>query len=322
MGGIHMNQNRKILVIGGTGAMGTYLVPKLAEDGYQVDVISMDDVVSPYSNLHYFKGKADELVPEFVKNHYDAIVDFMIYPTEKFRAVHPMLLGNTDHYIFLSSYRVFDETKGWTKEDSPQILDASDDQRFLATDDYALLKSRGEDILEQSSFRNWTVIRPAITYSQKRCQLVTLERHQLLPFIRSNTPVLLPAAAMPVQGTMTWAGDVAEMIRRLLLKEGALCDYFNVTTSEHHTWAEVAEYYRDLFNLDCQLVEEEPFIQYFWGHASADEQYRRTMQLRYDRLFERQMDNSKILNFTGLKQSDLTPLYEGLKRERESLLAD
>ena len=97
---------------------------------------------------------------------------------------------------------------------------------------------------------------------------------------------------------------------------------FNVTTSEHHTWAEVAEYYRDLFNLDCQLVEEEPFIQYFWGHSSADEQYRRTMQLRYDRLFERQMDNSKILNFTGLKQSDLTPLYEGLKRERESLLAD
>ena len=35
---------KKILVLGGTGAMATYLVPKLAERGYSVDVVSIDDM--------------------------------------------------------------------------------------------------------------------------------------------------------------------------------------------------------------------------------------------------------------------------------------
>jgi hypothetical protein len=38
-------------------------------------------------------------------------------------------------------------------------------------------------------------------------------------------------------------------------------------------------------------------------------------QLKYDRLFERVMDNSKILEITGLKQEELMPLYEGLRLE-------
>ncbi len=38
-------------------------------------------------------------------------------------------------------------------------------------------------------------------------------------------------------------------------------------------------------------------------------------QLEYDRLFNRVIDNSKLLSVTGLKQSDMMPLYEGLKRE-------
>ena len=36
-------------------------------------------------------------------------------------------------------------------------------------------------------------------------------------------------------------------------------------------------------------------------------------QLCYDRLFDRIIDNSKILNVTGMKQSELMPLYDGLK---------
>ena len=37
-------------------------------------------------------------------------------------------------------------------------------------------------------------------------------------------------------------------------------------------------------------------------------------QLCYDRLFDRIIDNSKILNVTGMKQSELMPLYDGLKK--------
>ena len=38
-------------------------------------------------------------------------------------------------------------------------------------------------------------------------------------------------------------------------------------------------------------------------------------QLECDRLFTRIIDNSKVLEHTGMKQSDLMPLYDGLKYE-------
>jgi hypothetical protein len=45
-----------------------------------------------------------------------------------------------------------------------------------------------------------------------------------------------------------------------------------------------------------------------------------TWQLRYDRMFDRVMDNRKILDATGMKQFELMPLYDGLKLERQTIL--
>lgn len=47
-----------------------------------------------------------------------------------------------------------------------------------------------------------------------------------------------------------------------------------------------------------------------------------TWQLIYDRLFTRIMDNSKVLAATGLKQSDMIGLYDGLKLELSKVPRD
>ena len=47
-----------------------------------------------------------------------------------------------------------------------------------------------------------------------------------------------------------------------------------------------------------------------------------TYQLKYDRCYERIIDNSKILSITGLSQSDLMPLKKGLKTELDALPKD
>ena len=41
----------------------------------------------------------------------------------------------------------------------------------------------------------------------------------------------------------------------------------------------------------------------------------RPWQLKYDRLYDRIVDNSKILEATGLRQSELMPLSDGLRIE-------
>ena len=51
---------KKVLVLGGTGAMGRYLVPELLELGYEVDVVSLDDVTSDTAGLNYIKANVKD----------------------------------------------------------------------------------------------------------------------------------------------------------------------------------------------------------------------------------------------------------------------
>ena len=97
---------KRVLLMGGTGAMGVYLAPMLVDMGYRVDVLSLDKAVSDSPSLRYIQGNGMDMdfMRELLKNNYDGIVDFLIYKTEAFRERYQMLLEATKHYIFLSSY--------------------------------------------------------------------------------------------------------------------------------------------------------------------------------------------------------------------------
>lgn len=306
---------KKVLVLGGTGAMGVYLVPELAALGYEVAVVSLDQVQSDHPRISYATADAKQIpvLEKLLSDRYDAIVDFMIYSTEEFRARHELLLRSTGHYIYLSSYRVYDGCQVPITEETPRLLDSSSDAEFLATEDYALYKARGEDILRGSGFGNWTIVRPAITYSQRRFQLVTLEAPVVVARAMQGLPVVLPQAALAVQATMSWAGDVAKLMARLVLNPAAYGEPFTLATAEHHPWGEIAEYYREIIGLQVVAASTEDYLAILGSSKGA------WYQLAYDRLFERIVDNSKVLRVTGLAQADFMPLRRGLERELSAL---
>ena len=307
---------KKVLVLGGTGAMGVYLVPELLSMGYKVDVLSFDDVKSDNENLRYFavaNGKDPETVRPFLeRENYDGIVDFMLYKTDEFAERHPLLLENCKPYIHLSSYRVYADEEHPITEESPRLLEASKDEDMLATDTYALTKARQEDILIASKYNNWTSIRPAITFSKFRYQLVTLEAPIVVGRALAGKKVLLPEGAMKAQATMTWGGDVAKMIARLLFNEKAMRERYTVSTSEHNTWETVASYYEELIGLKYEVIPTEDFLKLV---DPRDPMRGPRWQLEYDRMYDRIVDNSKMLDATGLKQSDFKTVYEGLRDE-------
>lgn len=309
-----MNPPKKILVLGATGAMGQYLVPILAETGYRIDAVSLDDVKSDNSNVNRIKANAKEkdVFRGLLKNGYDGIIDFMIYPTSELAGVLPLVLDHTEHYIYLSSYRIYDNKEHPIRETSPRLIDASDDVLLRNSDDYSIYKARGENILRAQPRRNWTIIRPAITYSLMRYQLVTLEAANTVGRAFAGKAVVLPEQARKVQATMTWAGDVARMIAGLIFNEKALGETFTVATSEHRAWGEIADYYKDICNLKAVWVDMENYLRIL----SPDPYYPGARwQLEYDRLFDRIIDNSRVLAVTGMKQAGLMPLYDGLKKE-------
>ena len=305
--------SKNVLVLGSTGAMGQYLVPYLSDMGYRVTAVSLDDE-KPYSErVRTVKanGKDTDFLAKTLAEGYDAVVDFMVYCDDDFKDRYKLFLDNTSHYIYLSTYRIYADEEHPIKESSPRLLEATTDDALRASNDYCIYKAKGEDILLSSGYSNFTIVRPAITYSKMRYQLVTLEVQNTVARARAGKKVIVPIEAKDKAATMSWAGDVAKMIALLLFKKEAMRETFSVTTSEHHTWGEIAEYYREICGLEAVWVPEEEFLT---ALGPQDPTLARR-QLEYDRLFDRIMDNSKILGVTGMKAEELMPLYDGLKYE-------
>ena len=305
---------KKVLVIGATGAMGQYLIPYLAEMDYQVDAVALVEQQSSWPNVKYLKADAKDPVffRQILSGGYDGIVDFMIYNTAALPYYLPALVNSTGHYIYLSSYRIYDNKEHPVRETSPRLLDTADDIILRNSDDYSIYKARGENIIHTLPKNRWTIIRPAVTYSFMRYQLVTLEAPNTVGRAFAGKKTVVPESARNIQATMSWGGDVALMIAKLLFNEKALGEVFSVCTAEHHTWGEIADYYKDICGLESVWADQEDYIRIL----NPDPNSRAVRwQLECDRLFDRVMDNSKVLAATGMKQESLKKLYDGLKYE-------
>lgn len=304
-----------VLVLGGTGAIGARVCSHLAERGDEVVSTTRRDRVSYDANISYVKGNAHN--PSFLgallADHWDAVVDFMVWSTEEFRERYRGFLSATNQYVYTSSYRVYADSPV-IREDSPRLLDVVDDSAYLATDEYALAKARCENLLFESGWGNWTVVRPAVTYDGAvgRLQLGVLESGDWLWRAVNGVFVPIPEDILKRQATMSWGNDVAEMIARLVGNPDAFGEAFTVSGSDHMTWGEVAEAYRSAFPslevVPCGLDE-------FIGACTN------VWQVRYDRMYDRVVDNSKVLSATGMRRSDLTGMCEGLTRELSVFLA-
>jgi len=301
----------KVLLLGGTGAIGRYVQHECLALGYQVSVTTRSDRIDTRPGITYIKGNAldDTFLFELLRSgSYDAIVDFMVYRTADFLNRVTEFLNNSSHYIYLSSYRVFADTGNEPiTETSPRLLDVADDSNFLQTDEYALAKARQENILRSQDRKNWTIVRPSITYAENRLQFGCLEANTFLPRVHKGLPVAIPKEMMDRHTTMTWAADTAKMIVSLLFNDAAIGADFNVLTNETRTWREIADLYYDLIGLRVCEVDLAEYM------SLGLNRY----QVLYDRLFNRICDNTKIRNTIKIDQSDMMLLEDGL---RESCL--
>ena len=308
-------KSSSVLVIGASGAMGRYAVPFLAESGCRVTAVSLDDPpASPLPGVTYIKanGKDPEVRDELLARNFDGIIDFLCYPTRELVKTLPRMLDHTGQYIFLSSGRIYANLECPVRETSPRLIDVSDDPLLLNSDDYCIFKARGENILFASPKKNWTIVRPATTYSFLRYQLVTLEAADTVGRARQGKAVVLPVQAREKPATLSWGGDAGRMIGMLLFKEAALGEAFNINSAESRTWQEMADYYKDICNLQAVWVDKEDYLDILSPDPYV---MSKRWQLDYARLFDRVVDNSKALAVTGMKQSDMMPLYDGLKME-------
>lgn len=293
--------------------MGVHVSQLLVEAGHEVVVTSRRDRVSNIPGVCYVKGNAKEtgFLSGLLANHWDAVVDFMVWSTDEFKARAARFLNATDQYVFTSSYRVYADSPVIT-EDSPRLLDVIENPEYLATDEYALAKARCENMLFDSGRSNWTIVRPAITYDGTgRFQLTVHEADAWLWRALRGIPVPVPHAMLVKQATMTWGGDAARMIALLVGNPKAMGEAFTVSTAEHMAWEQIVSIYQTVVpTLDVRDCDTAGFER---AHGAI-------WQIRYDRMYNRVVDNTKVLNATGLRQSQFATLQDGLTSQLEQYL--
>ena len=303
--------SKKVLLIAGGGTLGTYTANELLALGNKVDVICREDKVSDNKNLMFYKAEiTPEYLGEFLKDKtYDGMVNFLHYYTpQDYADTHKLLIKKTNHLIFLSSYRVYADVQHPITESAPKLLDVSTDEKFLATEKYALSKAKLEKYLyDECAGQNWTIVRPVISSSKYRFDLVTYYGQDLLNKINSGATIPLPIDAKNITAGLDWAGNSGKLIANLLFKNECFGEAYTVSSAQNLTWGEVSEIYTKLLGAKFEWV-------------SVDEYRKATNDfnlyaLLYDRLFDRNIDNSKILKATGLKSEDFLPIEEGIKLE-------
>jgi len=305
----------RILLFGGTGAMGNHLVDLFRDTDNEIVITTRANRKSSH-NIKYITGNAkdSEFLNKILDERWDVIIDFMVYTTIEFKNRVKYLLDATSQYIFLSSSRVYADSKDKIKETSSRLLDVSTDQEFLSLDEYSLAKARQEDLIKYSGRRNWTIIRPYITYSSNRLQLGILEKEDWLYRALRGRSIVFSENINSKLTTMTFGLDVAKGIKAIIGKSDALSEVFHITSESSLLWSEVLNIYLNVLenNLGYRprvvLDNLENFQIY----------HRATYQIMYDRMFNRKFDNSNIAKYVNV--DEFTTTGEGLTKCLEEFL--
>lgn len=220
-------------------------------------------------------------------------VDFMVYSTNEFKEKVDLFLRNASQYIYFNSARVYANSDNFITENSHRLLDSSVDSTFLSTDDYALSKARQENILLSSKQKNYTIVRPYITYGEDRLQIGIQEHETWLRRALNGKHIIIQKEIADKYTTLTYSGDVANAVCALIGKKEAFGQIYHITALTYLKWSEILDIYSNVLGNKVHIHLQ---VKYITKDKSLDR-----YQAKYDRMFTRKFDNTKISSFIDAK---------------------
>lgn len=309
---------KKVLILGGTGAMGKALVELLDKSIYEVYVTSRKKYES--NEAVYLQGNAHDVsFLDSILNlqKWDSIVDFMVYQTSEFEHIISMILPKTKQYVFISSARVYAPTENLICEDSPRLLDVCEDAEYVSTNEYALAKAREENYLMNSSYKNWTIIRPSLTYNDNRMQCALWEKEEWLYRVLNGKSIIFPKSMMDVRTTMSYGWDVSVALSKMICNKKAIGEIVHIAGAEAVTWGEVLQIYIKAIK---ETIGKDVKVCYVDDWQEVSRKCNRYYQAKYARAIPREFSSEKLENLIG--KTDFVLPEEGLTRCIQNFVAD
>ena len=246
----------KILLLGGTGAMGSPLSRILSKQGHEV-IVSSRSKHTRVDNIKYIHANAKDLTTiksVLINDKYDVIVDFLVYNIQEFSERIDLFLNSTSQYVFISSCRVFAVTKGVITEKSPRILDIISKNGDIDYEDYSITKALQENILFNHEKKNWTIIRPSLTYNNYHFPLGPLEKEQWLYRTLRGRNVVFSEDMRNVKTALAYGDDVAKSIASLIGNNKAFAEDFNIASEHSESWEKILDIYLTILKDKTNII--------------------------------------------------------------------
>lgn len=299
----------RVLILGGTGAMGVPLVEMYSRAGYEVFLTSRSRHQDERNSVVYLQGNALDInwLCSIVKsNVYDAVVDFMVRKLENLQETLNLILPRTAQYIFISSARVYAQTDGLITEDTPRLLDVCTDSEYVKSDEYAIVKAKEENLLLSNELRNWTIIRPTLTYNSYRLQFPLGEKEDWLYRVMHNRSIIVPLDLIKIKTTMMYGNDVASVIFHLTDNKAALGQTVHVAGGQALTWEDVLKVYQNVLQ-ENHIILNTVYVEQALETAKHLGNY---YQIKYARGINREFSTQKLESLIG--HITFTAMQDGL----------
>lgn len=313
-------RDMKILMLGGTGAMGSCLSDLLlGKKEYEIWITSRKPR-SSFGNIEFICGDAHniEFIESVLNNKYfDVIVDFMQYDYSDFIEHINIFLPKTFQYIYFSSSRVYADNYGKKIcERHSRLYDVCEDKDFIESNEYAILKAKEENALINSHHKNWTIIRPYITYNDHRLQLGVFEKEEWLYRALKGRSILFPASLENKLTTLTSGKDVAKILYYIIGNKDALSEVYQIASDKALTWGEVLSIYVSALE---EIIGGEIKVKKDYNQDKVAIIKGNAYQLKYDRMYDRKFDSSKILGYLG-DDFDFIVAEDGLRESIQNFM--
>ena len=238
----------KILIIGGTRFIGRHLVPELMEAGHQLTLLNrgsspIDESETRLTQLIGDRNDLSSLKAKLADEKFDAIIDMILYNGEQAKDAVQACLGNTKHYIMLSTRSVYASNVG-----SPILENDALETRPEVS--YGFLKAEAENVLiEAHKTKGFpaTILRLPAIYGEYDYQI--RERYFIRRLLEKRPHILLPDGGAGVN-QREYAGNIAAQVAFLLTKPESIGEVYNAGHGKVQNYRALVE--------DAMMIMQQP----------------------------------------------------------------
>ncbi len=306
---------KKVLLIGGGGTIGTAVARELLDMGCHVDIMCLEDNESNDSKLRYIKTAVNaEYLRGFLEDkYYDAVMNLIHYPkAADYLEMHKVITDKTDHEIVVSSIRALGDAQHPITSSAPTLLDLYErgeftDEEYVKNDEYSITKAEIERYFNLATRKkNWTIVRPMITTSDKRFDIVQYTFDEPLKYAREGKTMYIASHVKDNYAGVEWAGNSAKIVANIMFNPVSFGKTYMLSTGHRLTWGDVADIYKEFLGLNVEWIDPEEYKSKFGFYR---------FPIRYDRAYNREVDPAEVMNDLGLTQADFKTLKEGIEIE-------